>query len=386
MEPTIKCPKCKFEIKLTDAVAGPMLKVAQKDFEQRLENAVEIAKVQADKDAVKKASAKTKIADLALDAQAHDMDLMRGEMRLQGEKLAEARAVQVKAIKQQRELEEAKRELELTVQKGIDAGLLEAREVGRADANQALQFKVTEREETIKSMSLEVENLRRKAEQGSQQAQGEALEVEIEGLLLSTFPFDEIRPVAKGVHGGDILQQVRNPSGKDCGSILWELKRTKSWSDGWLPKLREDQRQVKADVAILVTQVLPKGVSSFDVRERVWVTQPATAIPLVTLLRQKLIEVALVRQSAEGVQSKAEMVYHYMTGTQFRQRVQAIIEAFSAMNEDLATEKRAITKQWAKRETQIERVMQGTIGMYGDLQGIAGKTLPELKGLEFKEE
>ena len=378
MEPTIKCPKCKTEIKLTDAVAGPMLKVAQKDFEQRLENAIKIAKTQADKEAVDSLQS-------TLDEQDKEAKALRSRLREKEGKLADAQKEQASFLEQRRKLEDSQREIDLTIQKKVDAGTAAIRAQASLQAERNIGLKVTEREETIKSMRLEIDNLVRKAEQGSQQSQGEALEVEIEGLLSSTFPFDEIVPVAKGVHGGDILQQVRNPSGKDCGSILWELKRTKTWSDSWLPKLREDQRQAKAEVAILVTQVLPKGVGSFDIKERVWITQPATVVPLATLLRQKLIEVALARQSVEGMQSRSEMVYHYMTGQKFRQRVEAIVEAFSTMREDLNSEKKAVTKGWAKRETQIERVMQGTVGMYGDLQGIAGKEVGEVKGLEFKE-
>jgi hypothetical protein len=188
--------------------------------------------------------------------------------------------------------------------------------------------------------------------------------------------------VPKGEHGGDVIQRVVGPLGQACGTILWESKRTKNWSDGWLVKLREDQRAAKAEIAILVSQALPKEVETFDLVEHVWVVHPRVAIPVATALRQSLVELAVARQASEGQQTKMEMVYGYLTGPRFRQRVQAIVEAFSSMQEDLDREKKAITKQWAKREEQIERVMQATVGMYGDLQGIAGKTLQEIEGLE----
>ena len=158
----------------------------------------------------------------------------------------------------------------------------------------------------------------------------------------------------------------------------------KNWADGWLGKLRDDQRAAKADISVLVSQVLPKDVEPFGLVDGVWVTHPRSAVPVAMVLRNTLIELAAARQVAEGQQTKTEMIYHYLTGPRFKQRVEAIVEAFSSMKEDLDKEKKAITKQWAKREEQIDRVMQGTVGMYGDLQGIAGKTLQEIEGLEMK--
>jgi hypothetical protein len=227
--------------------------------------------------------------------------------------------------------------------------------------------------------------LRRRAEQGSQQLQGEVQEMELEALLTVKFPRDTIQPVPKGEFGGDVLHRVIGPLNQVCGTILWECKRTKSWSDGWLPKLREDQRAAKAEIAVIISQALPKEVETFGLIDGVWIADPKVALPLALSLRQTLIEVASARQASEGQQTKMEMVYSYLTGPRFRQRVQAIVEAFSSMKEDLDREKKAIIRQWAKREEQIDRVMQATVGMYGDLQGIAGKTLQEIEGLEFQE-
>ena len=240
-----------------------------------------------------------------------------------------------------------------------------------------------EKEETITAMQKQIEDLKRRAEQGSQQLQGEVQELELENLLRAKFPFDTIEPVPKGEFGGDALQRVVSPGGQPSGTILWESKRTKNWSDGWLVKLREDQRTAKADVAVLVTQVLPKGVESFDVVDGVWVTSPRAVLPVATVLRHTLLQVSMARQATEGQQTKTEMIYQYLTGPRFRHRVEAIVEAFSTMQEDLDKERKAIMKQWAKREEQIERVMGATVGMYGDLQGIAGKSLQEIEGLEL---
>ncbi|HEX7226214.1 MAG TPA: DUF2130 domain-containing protein, partial [Candidatus Binatia bacterium] len=290
---------------------------------------------------------------------------------------------QADVLRKQRELDDLKREVELTIEKRVQESLTATREQARKETEEELKFKVLEKEQTISSMQRQIEELKRRAEQGSQQLQGEVQELELENLLRSKFPRDSIQPVPKGEFGGDVLHRVNGALGQSCGFILWECKRTKNWSDGWLAKLREDQRTAKAEIAVIVSQALPKDVETFEFVEGVWVTHPRAAVPVAVILRQTLLEVAAVRQSSEGQQTKMEMVYQYLTGQRFRQRVQAIVEAFSCMREDLDREKRAIIKQWAKREEQIDRVMQATVGMYGDLQGIAGKTLQEIEGLEF---
>jgi hypothetical protein len=274
--------------------------------------------------------------------------------------------------------------MDLAIEKKIQEGLGAAREQARKEAEDELKLKVSEKVQTIAAMQKQIEDLKRKAEQGSQQLQGEVQELELEELLKTKFPLDDITPVPKGEFGGDVLQTVRGPTGDPCGTILWETKRTKNWSDGWLAKLREDQRAAKADVAVIVSRVLPKDVEAFDFVDHVWVTPPRLALPVAMTLRQGLLDVARARQSSEGLQTKTELVYQYLTGPRFRQRIQGIVEAFETLQDDLATERKVITKQWAKREAQIERVMQGTLGMYGDLQGIAGQGLQRIEGLEVK--
>jgi hypothetical protein len=299
-------------------------------------------------------------------------------------KLAEAQKAQADLIRKQRELDDAKREFDLTVEKRIQEGLSATRDQARKEVEEQQKLKVAEKEQTILAMQKQIEELKRRAEQGSQQLQGEVQELELENLLRTKFPFDAIEPVPKGEFGGDALQRVVSPSGQACGTILWESKRTKNWSDGWLVKLREDQRTAKAEIAVIVSQVLPKGVETFEMVEGIWVTHPRAALPVAAILRQSLLELAAARQVSEGQQTKTEVIYQYLTGPRFRHRVEAIVEAFSTMQEDLDKERKAIMKQWAKREEQIERVMGATVGMYGDLQGIAGKSLQEIEGLDLQ--
>jgi hypothetical protein len=174
---------------------------------------------------------------------------------------------------------------------------------------------------------------------------------------------------------------VVGPLGQQCGTILWESKRTKNWSDGWLSKLRDDQRAAKAELALIVSSAVPKGITSFGLVDGVWVTEPKCALPVAVALRHALIELHSARQAGEGQQGKMELVYRYLTSPRFRHRVEAIVEKISDMQEDLERERRSMTRLWTKREAQIRGVIESTVGMYGDLQGIAGKALDEIDGL-----
>jgi hypothetical protein len=415
-EPTITCPNCKSEIRLTESLAAPLIAATKQQFELRLsEKDAEIAQREqtvrdkekqvteakraveqqvADQVAeqlkaertrvIAEESKKAKQASAAeLDNKVRELAELQDVLTARNEKLAEAQKAQAELIKKQRELDDAKRELELTIEKRVQDGLTEVRSQAKREAEEGLKLKVMEKDQTITSMQKTIEELKQKAEQGSQQMQGEVQELELESLLRAKFPFDSIEPVPKGEFGGDALHRVVGQSGQPGGTILWEFKRTKNWSDGWLAKLREDQRTAKADISVLVSQALPKGVETFDVIDGVWVAHPRAALPVATVLRHTLLQVSNARQISEGQQTKTEMVYQYLTGPRFRHRVEAIVEAFSSMNEDLDKERKAIMKQWAKREQQIERVMEATVGMYGDLQGIAGKSLQEIEGLEL---
>lgn len=412
-EPTIICPKCKTEIKLTESLAAPLIEATRTEYEKRLakkdedmakretvlrdrESEISKAKESIDEQVAEKLrleraeivaeeAKKAKLASASdLDQKIREVADLQDTVKKQNEKLAEAQKDQAETIKKQRELDDAKRELELTVEKRVQDGLSIVRDQARKEAEDGLKLKVQEKEQTIVSMQKQIEELKRKSEQGSQQLQGEVLELEIEAMLKAKFPIDVIEPVPKGEYGGDTIHRVIGPAGQICGTILWESKRTKNWSEGWLAKLRDDQRAAKAEISVLVSQVLPKEIETFDFVDGVWVAHPRVAIPVAMLLRHSLIEVSIARQASEGQQTKVEMLYSYLTGPRFRLRVQAIVEAFSNMKEDLDKEKKAIMKQWAKRDEQIERVMQATVGMYGDMQGIAGKSIQEIDGLEMK--
>jgi hypothetical protein len=319
-----------------------------------------------------------------LEAKIKELEDLQEILKQRDAKLAEAQKAQAELIRKQRELDDAKREMDLTIETRVQESLIAVRNKAKQEIEESLRLKVAEKEETISAMQRQIEELKRKAEQGSQQLQGEIQELDLESRVRASFPQDTVEPVPKGEHGGDLIQRVIGPVGQLCGTIIWESKRTKNWSDTWLPKLRDDQRAAKAEIALIVTQALPKQVDSFNLIDGVWVTSPHCAVPVAIALRHFLIEVAMTRRAGEGQQTKMEMLYQYLTGSRFRHRIEAIVEKFSDMHEDLDKERKTMTKLWAKREEQIRCVIDSTAGMYGDLQGIAGHKLKEIEGLEMQ--
>ncbi|MEI6239634.1 MAG: DUF2130 domain-containing protein [Planctomycetia bacterium] len=375
-DPTITCPHCKTEVRLTESLAAPLVEATRAKYEAKLESErAAIAKAEAEKARLAlRADIEEKAKDLA------DLKVVLAE---RDAKLVEAQKAQTDALKKQRELDDARRELDLSVEKKVQESLAAARAQAKQEAESDLKLKMSEKEQTIQAMQKQIEELKRRAEQGSQQLQGEVQELELEGLLKQSFPTDVFTPVPKGEFGGDVVHAVARGEGLVCGKILWESKRTKNWSDGWLVKLRDDQRAAKADLAVIVTQALPKGVETFGHVEGVWVTSTRTFLPLAVALRHTLMELAIARQAGEGQQTKMELVYQYLTGPRFRQRVTAIMEKFEEMSADLVKERATMTKLWSRREMQIQAVLSATAGMYGDLQGIAGQAIETIEALDI---
>ena len=393
-DPVIECPHCRSEIRLTESLAAPLLKTKEIEFRQRdaelrdresnidraLNERLALERKKLSEDEQKKA----RLAFGAeLEAKQREVEDLNDVLKMRNEKLAQAQAAQAELVRKQRELDDAKRELDLTVEKRVTASIADIQSKARQAAADEMKLKVIEKDQVIQSMQRQIEELRRKSEQGSQQLQGDAQEVELESILSARFIQDGISRVPRGEFGGDVLQQVLSTGGNMCGTILWESKRTKHWTDSWLTKLRQDQRTAKADFAVIVSHTLPKDVIHFGYIDGVYVVSPQCVVPVATILRKVLLELSIARQSSEGLETKATMIYQYLTGPRFRQRMQAMVEAFTTMQSDLSSERKAIQKQWAKREMQIETMIGATTGMFGDLQGIAGKSLQEIEGMQM---
>lgn len=412
MTEMIVCPKCSTPIELTELLKAPLIDKARKQFERQLaqhkkEFATRELRVREQQHALTKArqAMKAKVAQTlererrslvgierkkAKLALAHDLkqrDLLLADLQrnlnAKNAKLAEAQRTQADVLRKSRELDDAKREINLTIERKVQNSLTAVRATAKAEVEDTMRALVSKKEMQLAGMQRQIEELRRKSEQGSQQLQGESLERELESLLRDRYPHDQIDPTLQGNVGGDLLQHVFNPKGEPCGRMLWEAKRTKMWTDKWLAKLRRDKRTAKAEVALIVSDVLPKGVETFDLIDGVWVTKLRFAIPLSIALRQSLIDLTTGRQATLGQRTKAELVYQYLTGPRFRQRIEAIVEQFSDMQTDLNQERKAMNRLWARREQQLSGVLDASAGLYGDIQGIAGRVMPEIEGLDL---
>jgi hypothetical protein len=410
-DPQITCPNCKSEIRLTESLAAPLLAATRADYEGRMKAQADglarekqelqqqqsklahaqahvdeqvAERLQAERAALVAQEQKRVRSTLELEMRQKDEALKdaQGLLLQRDQKLAAAQKLQAGFMVKLRALEDKERELELTIATRVDADRAAIREKAQAEAEQAMRLKVSEKEETIAGMQRQIEDLKRRAEQGSQQLQGEVLELDFEQHLQQRFPMDRISPVPKGEIGADLVQHVMTATGQTAGVIIWELKRAKNWSDGWLAKLRDDQRNLPADVAVLVSTALPKGVDRMDVVETVHVVHPREALALATILRASLLDIARVKLQQVGQAGKMEQMYDYLTGPHFKHRVDAIIENFRAQQKDLEREKTFMLKQWAKREKNLFNVLEATSGMYGDMQGIAGSGMPAIAALD----
>ncbi|MFO6464096.1 DUF2130 domain-containing protein [Jannaschia sp. KMU-145] len=384
-DPEISCPDCGGTIKLTESLAGPLLAQTRRDAAERQAAALEAQKAEIEAGARAAAQA----------AQAEALETARAEAKAateraaaQGEKLAEAQKAQARALARETELDERAREMDLTIQKQVAAATqaartkLDAQAKAMAEdrlraAQEAATLKIAEKDTQMDALRRQIDVLTRKVEQGSQQRQGEAAELVLEDQLARAFPTDAVEPVPKGIRGADCILRVGG-----AGTILWESKRTAAWSKDWLPKLRDDMRTAGADLCVLVSEMRPDGVDTFAHVDGVWIAAPRYAVPLAHVLRDGMARVAEARGAREGQATKTEMLYDYLTGPQFRGRMEAVVEPFEAMQQALLREKKHMTGQWAAREKQLEKAMAAMLGMYGDVKGIAGSAVAAIEGLE----
>lgn len=408
---TVKCPACSHEFPLSEAVMGSVRedisKELQADLQRResqlserskaLLNEQEALKKQAEGihdqvDQLAKKRVTEQLAEVrkraeqqAMEAQESILKQLREELNSKSLALKAAREQELALLKQKRELEEAKENLQLEVQRKLDEERAKLKEQLQSKIDEENRLKFAERDKIIADLKENLKDAQRKAEQGSQQAQGEILELDFLAQLIATFPVDRIAEIAKGVRGGDVLHEVVSHTGRSCGFVLYENKRTKNWSDAWITKLKGDMIGAKAELGVIVSEVLPPGVKSFGLVDGVWVTDLASALALAGSLRWAIQQLAIAKLSQEGASEKMAVLYRYLTGSEFRQRVEAVINAFSTMKEDLEAEKRALTKYWARREKQLTLVVENMASMVGDIEGISGHALPAIPSLELPE-
>lgn len=403
----INCPKCGESISIDDVLTRQIESKIRKDFEASQKNIeeelilrseelsikeAELAKSKKDIDAViakkvdnqivaerlKLFKEARKEAEKAIDEKT---SFLEEQLKNKDQKLAQANKNELELRKEKIKLEEDKRSFELEKLRQLE----EERETIFAEASKKAtaeqHYVIAQLKKQLSDATKAKDELARKLEQGSQQTQGEVLELELEDILKAQFPLDEILPVGKGVSGADIIQKVTDRSGRICGQIVWESKKTKAWSENWIQKLKDDQRKKKAELAVIVSTVLPEGVNGSAYRSGVWVCDIKYCVALATALRMNLEAVTREKSISVGKNEKMEFMYDYLTGVEFRQRVEAIVEAFSNLDNGLRKERLAFEKIWAEREKQIKKAMISTVGMYGEMSGLI--TLPAIKNLEL---
>lgn len=370
---TIKCTHCGKEIEISEALShqirGEVTQNLQKEFEQKLEE----ARLKAVEEGLKKATE-------SLELKLKDKENEAKEARERSAKLQEQLLELNKTL---RELKTKDEERDLEMQKKLSQEGEKIRQEAVKKAEEEQRLKLMEKDKQLADTLKELEDAKRKLQQGSQQAQGEVFELEFEKELLKHYPNDKISPVGKGMRGGDVIQEVWDRNGKMAGKILWELKNTKTWQEVWVEKLKADQRSINAEEAVLISEVLPSDLKMAGFRSSVWVTGREFVFPLADTLRAKLIQLYYVKNSVKGKDEKMEILYSYLSGTEFKHRVEAIIEAFSNMQTEIEKEKRYFANKWARDEKNIRAVIDSTYGMHGDLKGIVGASLPQIKGIEL---
>lgn len=301
------------------------------------------------------------------------------------EKLKLSRQKELEFLKKEQDLLHKEEELEIRLQKKLqEERMLLAEQIRKQESEKSsiketeFQLRVKELEKQLEDQKKLADEMKRKAEQGSMQLQGEVQELILEELLKVSFPFDVITEVGKGIRGADCIQIVRNQYGQECGKIIYESKRTKDFSNEWIEKLKRDMRSVGVDIAVIVTQCYPKGMDCFGEKDGVWICSFEEAKAVAYVLRDSIIKLHSAAKSQENKGDKMHMLYDYLTGTEFSEQWKAIREGFMSMKLSIQRERDAMEKLWKAREKQLEKVLLNAAHIRGSIEGIAGSDTIEL--------
>jgi hypothetical protein len=401
---TITCPNCKYEFPIENALSqkieddiksrylkrynedkqkfetekaqlakeAELIKIQGENQEQILADKLRLAKSQLEQEAIKKAA-----SEMAL-----QMEMLNKELTDKSQKLKESQVKELELMQKEKQIKEREESLKLDMEKQMVARQKEIEDRVKKMESERSDLKIKELEKKLTDQAELVETMRRKAEQGSMQLQGEVLELALEELLKATFPLDSIEEVAKGVKGADCVQHIKNNMGDFCGKIIYESKRTKAFTNEWIEKLKRDMRAQQADIAVIVTETLPKDMDSFGFKDGVWICRFTDVKPLAFLLRDSLLKIHTALISQENKGEKMQMLYNYLTANEFRQNIEAVVEGFLALKDGITREKIQMEKIWKEREKQLDKVLLNTTQFYGSIKGIAGNAVGDLKMLE----
>jgi len=401
---TIKCPNCQHEFPIGNALAQEIeneirtkyvkhLSEEKKKFEARetelakekeqirleklnqnnvIDERLKAVKQQLEQDAIKKAT-------IEMDVK---LKFLNDELTQKTNKLKESQEKELELLTEKRKLKEERETLNLEIEKKLATREKEIFEKAQKSEAEKSGMRELELKKQLDDQKKLIEEMDRKSKQGSMQLQGEVHELALEELLRLTFPFDTIEEVAKGVKGADCMQIVRNNVATVCGKIIYESKRTKAFTNEWIEKLKIDMRAQQADIAVIVTETLPKEMDSFGFKDGVWICKFSEVKPLSFILRDGIIKINTALISQENKTDKMQLLYNFLTSNEFKQSMEAIGEGYLALREGIIKEKIQMEKIWKEREKQLDKVLLNTAQFYGSIQGIAGSAVGNLKMLE----
>lgn len=401
---TVTCPNCQHQFNIEAAISADIekeikqkytsyLEKQKKEYEQKdilLKQQLDaIEKQKAEQEEVlqqRLQQEKLKLTDELKKQAFSEVELkiknLEQDNLSKNEKLKEAQAKELDLLKKQQELNEQKQAMELDIQRRLMEGQKQIEEKIRASENERNELRFKEKDKQVDDLKKLVEEMRRKSEQGSMQLQGEVQELALEEMLKNMFPFDVIEEVGKGIRGADAVQVVRNNLGQTCGRIIYESKRTKAFTNEWIEKLKSDMRSTGADIAVIVTETMPKDMERFGQKDGVWICSFAEAKSLAVVLRDSLVRIHSAMASQDNKGDKMQMLYDYLTGNEFKQQMEAIVEGFMSMRLSISKERIQMEKLWKEREKQLDKVLLNATGFYGSVKGIAGSAVADIKLLE----
>ena len=402
---TISCPKCGHDFKIDEAYEKEVIKKLEKEYQEKASKDAEkiknqIADLEKEKasflkekeqqDEIIRKKMEEQIKTLTSDTEKKVKEEYNQKLKSLEEvnekrknENTELKKKEIEILKKEKDLNEAQEQMQLDMDKKMFEKQNEIEEKARNKEQQKSELKFKEYQKQLNDQKKLIEEMKRKSEQGSMQTQGEVLELALEDLLTSLFPVDKIDEVPKGIKGADVIHTVINALQQECGKIIYESKRTKAFSEGWIDKLKDDQRTQQADIAVIVTETMPKDMDRFNQKDGVWICNFQEIKSLAYVLREMIIKTYTAKASQINKGDKMEMLYNFLTGTEFRQQVESIVEGFTSMKDDLEKEKRSMASIWKTREKQIEKVTNNTIDMYGSIKGIAGNAVAPIKQLEL---
>lgn len=381
MTTEIKCPNCGTEFELNESLKNEVekeLRGKMMDWQKKKEDEFEEQRIALINDTFRKATDDTLVK----------IKVLEEESRIKTQQLQTLQKKELDLLRDKNALEEKQKNIEVEIEKRFLEKRKEIEESAIKREQEIFDLKTKEYKLQMEQQQKLIEELKRKSEQGSMQLQGESQELLLEEILYSYFPFDIIEEVGKGVEGADCIQVIRNNRDTICGKIIYESKRTKAWSNGWIDKLKADMRNSGSDVAILVTQVFPKDMEKFGEKDGVWICTINEVSSVAQLLRNGIIKIYEAQKSQENKSDKMQLLYNYLTGIEFRGQMESIVEGFMAMKQSIMKERIQMEKLWKEREKQLEKVLLSTSGLYGSVKGIAGagvSNIPLLDGVDENE-